>query len=112
MDSNDTTDDSGRNSIHQTNDEFRIGENAKFTQHYPYFENSNVGDDEEHLEAPHRLITDVNVAKNNARICQSENVLEGYTRSRPSSSFAPFDSSCPKQQIIFNICDQVDLQTL
>ena len=37
---------------------------------------------------------------------------EGHTRSRPRSSFAPFDSNCPKQRIIFNGCDQVDLQTL
>ena len=33
--------------------------------------NYNVGDDEDHLEAPHRAIIAVNVAKNNARICQS-----------------------------------------
>ena len=37
MDRNDTADDSSRNLVHQTNDEIRIGENAKVTQHYPYF---------------------------------------------------------------------------
>ena len=32
-----TTDDSGRNLMHQTNDEICIGENAKVTQHDPDF---------------------------------------------------------------------------
>ena len=45
-------------------------ENAKVTQHDPDFNNANVGDDEEHLEAPHCLILDVNFAKNNVCICQ------------------------------------------
>ena len=31
MDSDDTTDDSGHNLMHQTNDEIRIGENTKVT---------------------------------------------------------------------------------
>ena len=57
--------------MHQTNDEIRIGENAKVTQHDPYFENYIVGDDEDHLEAPHLPIIAVNVAKNNSHICQS-----------------------------------------
>ena len=112
MDSEDKTDDSGRNLMHQTNDEIRIGENAEITQHDPYFEKANVGDDEENLEAPHRPILDVKSAKNNARIRQIKNVLEGHTRYRPCSSFAPFYSNCPKQQRIFNRYDQVYLQTL
>ena len=86
--------------------------NAKVTQHDTDFENDAVGDDEEHLEAPHCPILDINVAKNNACISQSENVLEVHTRSRPRSLFSPLDSNCPKQQRIFNCCDQVDLQTL
>ena len=106
IDSNDTTYDIGRNLMYQTNDEVRIGENAKVTQHDPDYENSDVGDDEEHLEAPHRPILDVNVAKNNACICQSKNVLEGHTSSWPCSSFSPFYSNFPKQLIIFNRCDQ------
>ena len=32
----------GRNVINQTNDETRIGENAKVTQHDPDLENSDV----------------------------------------------------------------------
>ena len=32
--------------------------------------------------------------------------------SRPHSSLSPLDINCPKQQRIFNRCDQVDLQTL
>ena len=98
--------------MHQTNDEIHIRENAKVTQHYPGFENDDIGDDGKHLEAHHRPILDVNVAKNNACIYQSENVIEGHTRSWSRSYFAPFDSNCPKQQIIFNRCYQVDLKTL
>ena len=79
MDSDDTTDDRRRNFMHQTNDETRNEENAKVTQHYPYLENANVGDDEENTEAPHRPIVAVNVAKNNAFIYQRKNVLEGHT---------------------------------
>ena len=79
MDSDETADDSGRNLMHQTNDEICIGENAKVTQHYPYFQNFDVGDDEENIEAPHRPILDVNIANKNACICQIENVLEGHT---------------------------------
>ena len=58
--------------------------------------NANEGDDEEHLEATHHTILAVNVASNNARIRQSENVLKGHTRTQPCSSFALFDSNCPK----------------
>ena len=94
------------------NDEICIRENAKVNQHDRYFENADVGDDEEHLEAPHRPILAVNVAKNNACIRQRKNVLKGHTRSWPRSSFALFDSNCPKQQRIFNFCDKVDLQIL
>ena len=112
MDSDDKKDDSGRNLMHKTNDEIRIGENAKVAQHDPEFENADVGDDEEHLEAPYLPILALNFAKNNALILQSKNFLEGHTRSRPHSSFAPFDSNCPKQQRIFNCWDQIDLQTL
>ena len=96
MDSNDTTDDSGRNLTHQTNDKICIGENAKVIQHDPDFENSDEVDDEEHLEAPHRPILAVNAAKNNDCICRIENVLEGHTRFRRCSSFTPFDSNCLK----------------
>ena len=85
MDSYDTTDDSGRNLTHQTNDEIRIEQNAKVTQHDPDFENGDVGDDEENLEAPHHPILSVNVTNKNDHIYQSENVLEGRTRSRPCS---------------------------
>ena len=45
MDSYDTMDDSGRNLMHQTNDEICIVENAKVTQHDPDFKNADVGDD-------------------------------------------------------------------
>ena len=76
--------------MHQTNDEICIGENAKVTQHDPKFENVEEGDDEEHLDSPRRPILAVNVVKKIAHICQSENVIEGHTRSRPCSSFAPF----------------------
>ena len=41
MDSDDTTDDSGRNLMHQTNNKTCIGENAKVTQHDTYFKNDN-----------------------------------------------------------------------
>ena len=84
--------------MHQTNDGICIGENAKATQHDPYFKNSNEVDDEEHLEAPHCPILDLNVSKNNARVFQSKHLLEGHTRSWPRSSFAPFDSNCKKTQ--------------
>ena len=63
--SDDTADDSGRNFMHQTNDEICIGENAKVTQHDPDLQNFDVGDDEENIEAPHRPILAVNVANNN-----------------------------------------------
>ena len=112
IDSNDTTDDIGRNLIHQTDDAISIGENSKVAQHDPDFENAYLGDDEEHLEAPRFPILSLKVANNHARISPSENVLEGHTRSQPRSSFASFDSNCPKQQRMFNCCDQVDLQTL
>ena len=112
MDSNNTTYDSGRNLMHQTNDEICIGENAKVTQHDSDFKNDNVGDYEEHIEAPHFPILDVNVASNNSCIRQRENLLKGHTRSPPQSSFVPFDSNCPKQRRIFNRCDQVELHTL
>ena len=68
MYSDDTTDEIGRNLMHQTNDEINIRENAKVTQHDQYFENYDVGDYEEHIEAPRRTIIDVNVEKNNACI--------------------------------------------
>ena len=112
MDIYDTTDDSGRILMHQTNDAIRIGENAKVNQHDPDFKNADVGDDEEHLESPHRPILSANDTNNNDCICQSENLFEGHIRSRPRSSFATFDSNCPKQQRIFNPCDQVYLKTL
>ena len=57
MDSDNTTDDSGRNLMHQTNDEICIGENSKVTQHYPEFKNANY---EEHLESPPHTILAVN----------------------------------------------------
>ena len=38
--------------------------------------------------------------------------IKGHTMSWPRSSFATFESNCPKQQKIFNSCGQVDLQTL
>ena len=112
MDSDDAKNDSGRNLMHQTNDESRIRKIHKVTQHDPYLENADEGDDEDHFEAPHSSILSVNVAKNNYRILQRKNVLEGHTRSWPHSSFAPFDSNCSKQQIISNFCDKLDLQTL
>ena len=62
MDSDDTTDDSGRNLMHKKNDEICIEENTKVTQHDPDFKNADVGDVEEHLEAHHIPILDVNVA--------------------------------------------------
>ena len=46
----------------------------KVTQHYQDYDNADVGDDEDHLEAPHCPILDVNVANNNASIHQSKNV--------------------------------------
>ena len=85
MDSDDTTDDTVRNLTHQTNDKICIKENAKVTQHDPYFKNADEGDDEEHLEAPHLPILFVNVAKNNDCIRQSKNVFEGHIRSRHRS---------------------------
>ena len=72
MYSDDTTYDSGWNLMHQTNDWICIRENAKVTQHDPYFENANVGDDEEHIEAHNCPILAVNVANNNARVFQSK----------------------------------------
>ena len=54
--------------MHQTNDEIRIGENAEVTQHDWDFKDTNVGDDGEHLEAPHILILAINIAKRNAHI--------------------------------------------
>ena len=45
MDIDDTTDNSGRNFMHKTNDEIRTGENPKVTQHDPDFKNANEGDD-------------------------------------------------------------------
>ena len=41
-------------------DEICIGESSKVTQHDPDFANADVDDDEEHLEAPHNPILDVN----------------------------------------------------
>ena len=64
MDSDDTMDDSSQNLMHQTNDEILIGESSIVTQHYSDLENSNVGDDEEYLDAPHCPIFSINVAKN------------------------------------------------
>ena len=66
MDSDDTTDDSGRNLMHQTNDEICIRENAKVTQHDTKFKNADEGEYEEHLEAKHSPILAVNIANNNA----------------------------------------------
>ena len=48
MDIHDTTYDSGWNFMHKK-DAIHIRENAKVTQYDPDFENSDVGDDEEHL---------------------------------------------------------------
>ena len=97
MDIDDATDDIGRNLMHQTNDEICIRENAEVTQHDPDFEKSDVGDDEEHLEAPHCTIIAVNVANNNAHILQRKNLLEVHTRSWSRSSFPPFDRNFPKK---------------
>ena len=94
MDSDDKTDDSVQNFMHQTNEKIRIGKNSKFTQHEPEFENAN---DEEQLEAPHRSILATNTVKNDC-IRQSKNLLGGHTRSRPHSSFSPLDSNCTKQR--------------
>ena len=82
MDSDEKTDDSGRNLMHQTNDKICIGENAQVTQHDPESKNAN---DKEHFEAPHRPILDVNVVKKSARVHQSKILLEGHTRYRPCS---------------------------
>ena len=81
MDSVDTPDDIGQNLMHQTNDQIRIRENSKVTQHDLDFENADVDDDEEHLEAPHRHILAINVAKNIYIILQRQAVLEGHERS-------------------------------
>ena len=91
---------------------FVPGKNAKVTLHDPDFEKAIEGDDEEHLEAPHRPVLAVNVANNNACILLSKNVLEGHTRSRPRSSFSLIDSNYLKLQRNFNFSDKVDLQTL
>ena len=50
--------------------------------------------------------------KKNARTRQGENVLEGHTRSWSRPSFALFYSNCPKQQRIFNRCDQLYIKTI
>ena len=97
MDSDDTTDDSGRNLMHQTNDKICIGENAKVTQHDPDFEIFDVGDDEENIESTRCPILSVNVAEKNYCICQRENVIKIHTRYRPRSSFSIFNRNCPKQ---------------
>ena len=76
MDSDYKTDDSVWNLMHQTNDKIRIGENAKVTQHDQYFENSDEGNDEEHLEAPHCTILDLSVANKNACICWKKMYLK------------------------------------
>ena len=77
-----------------------ISKNAEVTQHDPDFENTDVGDNDEHLEAPPYPILSVKVANKNARICQNENILEGHTGSWPCSLFAPFDSNCKKTKNI------------
>ena len=46
--------------MHLKKEEICIREKAKGTQHDPHFESAN---DEEHLEAPHRLILAVNAVK-------------------------------------------------
>ena len=46
-------DDNSQNLMHQTNDEIRIRENAKVTQHNQDLKNSNVVNDEDHLQAHH-----------------------------------------------------------
>ena len=93
MDSNNTTDDSGWKLMHQINEKIPIGKNTKFTQHDPNFENAN---DEEHLESLHRPILAVNSVKNDC-ICQSENVIEGRSRSMCRYSFPQLDRNCQKQ---------------
>ena len=75
MDSIDTPDNIGRNFMHQRNDEICIGENAKVTQHDQDLENSDEGDDEEHIEVTQLPIMAVNIANNNVCIHQSKNVL-------------------------------------
>ena len=72
MDSDDTTDDSSWNLMFQTIEEIRIGENTKVTQHDPDFENADEGDDEEHIEGPHRPILAINIAKNIAHIFRAK----------------------------------------
>ena len=94
MYSDDTTDDSGQNLMHQTNEKKLSERNYKVTQHDTYFENSN---DEDNLEAPHRPIIYINFVEKNARISQSKIVLEVHSGSRPCSSFDPLDSNCTKQ---------------
>ena len=42
MDNDDTTYDSSQNFMHQTNDGICIGENAKVTQHDPYFQKQRL----------------------------------------------------------------------
>ena len=113
MDSNDKMDDIGRNLMHK-NDAIRIRENSKVAQHYLDFKDTDLGHEKEHLEAHHCHILLVNVSKNNACFCQRKHVLAGHTNTRswPRSPFATFDSNCPKQRMIFNRCDQVDLKTL
>ena len=112
MYSDGTTDDSGWNSMHQTKDKIRIGENAEVTQNDPDFENKDEVDDEENIELPHHPIIALNFAKKDACICQRNNLLKGHKNSRPRSSFSTIDVNCPKKQIILNCCDEVDLQTL
>ena len=68
MNNDGTTNDSGHNLMHQTNDKIGMGENAKVTQQYSDLENANKGYNEEHLEVPHSLILAVNVANNYTRI--------------------------------------------
>ena len=80
----DTTYDSGRNLMHQTNDEICIGENAKATQYDPEFENAN---NEEHLEAPNFPILAVNAVKNNARIFRTKCTRRSYSLSVSLFSF-------------------------
>ena len=83
--------------MHKKNDEIRIEENSKVTQHDPDFENADEGYDEDNFEAPRPPIIAVNVANDNAKFCQSKTLLKVYTRYQPRSSFAPFDSNCTKQ---------------
>ena len=93
-------------------DEICIGDNVKITQNDPEFENSNEGDGGEHLEYPHPPPLAKNVANNHACICHNKNVLEGHARYWPCSSFTPYNSKFSKQRRIFNLCEQVDMQTL